>query len=156
MKLYNDNGNTIFEGSIEELQAIATAMGMDVPSYIASLKKSVAPSTATVNGKGTATRKILTEEEREAKKKERAEKRKEEQKAWFNSLTETEQQAFIAKKEEKRRAATYMQAITASKLNVAKIIEKKYGGKRIETAEYHKLFKAEMKKYGFDWSPKTK
>ena len=113
-------------------------------------------SKPTTSGKGTQTRVKLTDEEREAKRLEKNAKHKEEQKEWFNNLTETEKKEFIAKKDEQRAKRTYMQAISASKLNVELIIQKKHKGERVEREVYNTLFKAEMKKYGYDWSPKTK
>lgn len=118
-------------------------------------------SKPTSSKKGNSTRVILTEEEREAKRLEKNAKHKAEQKEWFNSLTETEQKEFIAKKEEKRQARTYMQAINASKLNVQLAIDKmpktkKDDNGKVSREVYVALFKAEMKKYGFDWTPKSK
>ena len=115
-------------------------------------KKSLKPTAS----KGEAKRVPLTEEEKAAKKAEKTALHKAEQKAWFDALTETEQKEFIAKKEEKRAKATYMSAIKASRLNVQLIIDKKYKGERVADDVYHTLFKAEMKKYGYDWSPKTR
>ena len=111
--------------------------------------------------KGNSTRVVLTEEEREAKKAEKTAQWKAEKKEWFNSLTETEQKEFIAKKDEKRKAINYMKAIDASSLNVKMAIEKMPKSKKDEKGKvsretYIALFKAEMKKYGYDWSPKSK
>lgn len=112
------------------------------------------------SGRGSATpttqRVKLTAEEREAKKQEKNAQHKAEQKAWFDNLSETEKQEFIAKKEEQRKKRTYMDAIKASRLNVQMVIDKKYKGERVPTETYNTLFKAEMKKYGFDWTPKSK
>ena len=113
-------------------------------------------SKPTTSKKGNSTRTVLTEEEREVKKAEKTAQWKAERKEWFNNLTETEQKEFVAKKEEQRAKRTYMQAINASKLNVQMVIAKKYKGERVSTEVYHTLFKAEMKKYGYDWTPKSK
>ena len=136
-----------FEGSMAEFTDFMKLVDSGV------FGKSNKPS---VSGKGTTKRVTLTEEEREAKRQEKIAQHKAEQKAWFDGLTETEQKEFIAKKEEQRAKRTYMQAISASKLNVQMVIDKKYKGERVPTETYHTLFKAEMKKYGYDWSPKTK
>ena len=119
-------------------------------------------SKPTASGKGNGSgRVVLTPEEREQKKAERNAQHKAEQKAWFESLSETEQKEFIAKKEEQRAKRTYMQAISASKLNVQMAIDKmpkskKDANGRVSREVYVTLFKAEMKKYGFDWEPKDK
>ena len=113
-------------------------------------------SSPSTSKKGNSTRVVLTEEEREAKRLEKNAQHKAEQKEWFKNLSETEQKEFIAKKEEQRAKRTYMQSINASRLNVELIIKKKYKGERVPTETYNSLFKAEMKKYGYDWSPKSK
>ena len=136
-----------FEGTLKEFNEFRELVDNGV-------FKSSIPTSKKENG--TQKRKVLTEEEKEAKRQEKNAQHKAEQKEWFNNLTETEQKEFIAKKEEQRAKRTYMQAINASRLNVQNIISKKYKGARIPTETYNSLFKAEMKKYGYDWSPKNK
>lgn len=136
-----------FEGTLKEFNEFRELVDNGV-------FKSNIPTSKKENG--TQKRKILTEEEREVKRQEKNAQHKAEQKEWFNNLTETEQKEFIAKKEEQRAKRTYMQSINASRLNVQNIINKKYKGARIPTETYNSLFKAEMKKYGYDWSPKSK
>lgn len=136
-----------FEGTMKEFNEFRELVDNGV-------FKSSIPTSKKENG--TQKRKILTEEEKEAKRQEKNAQHKAEQKEWFNNLTETEQKEFIAKKEEQRAKRTYMQVINASRLNVQNIINKKYKGERIPTETYNSLFKAEMKKYGYDWSPKSK
>ena len=166
MKLTSMFGVVYFEGSIDELKFLAESEGITVKQYQEAHKndgKSVSSNgkKPTVSGKGGSTRVTLTEEEREAKKREKAEQHKAEQKEWFNSLSETEQKEFIAKKEEQRAKRTYMQAINASRLNVDMAIKamdasQKDSNGKVSTETYHTLFQAEMKKYGYDWTPKSK
>ena len=140
-----------FEGTMAEFTEFRTL----VDSGVFGSK-----SKPTSSKKGNSTRVILTEEEREAKRLEKNAKHKEEQKEWFKSLTETEQKEFIAKKREQDQKRNYMKAIDASSLNVKMAIEKMPKTKkdekgRVSRETYVALFKAEMKKYGYDWSPKA-
>lgn len=145
-----EKNGILFEGTMEQFKE-AVAIGF----FGETTKK------PTTSGRGTSKRVVLTEAEREAKKAEKNAQHRKEQKAWFESLTETEQKEFIAKKNEQRAKRTYMQAITASKLNVQMAIDKMPKSKkdekgRVSRETYVALFTKEMKAYGYDWSPKTK
>lgn len=162
MKLSSMFGVVYFEGSIEELKFLAESEGKTIKEFQDSHKNDGKSSNSkpSVSSKGNSTRVVLTAEEREAKRQEKIAQHKAEQKEWFNNLTETEQKEFIAKKEEQRAKRTYMQAITASKLNVQVAIDKMPKSKkddkgRVSREVYVNLFKAEMKKYGYDWTPKN-
>lgn len=163
MKLTSMFGVTYFEGSVEELKFLAESEGMTVKQYQDTHKndgKSANATKPTQSGKGNG-RVTLTEEEREAKRQEKNAQHKAEQKAWFESLTETQQKEFIAKKEEQRAKRTYMEAIKASNFLVKNAIAKMPNTKkdekgRVSTEVYQTLFKKQMKEFGYDWTPKAK